>query len=411
MIIKDFLQQTLTHLLAHKLRSFLAMISIFWGTVAVILLIALGNGFYGAAQKGLKKIADGQVIVRPHMTSKAYAGNPSGQVIHISVRDALEFPVVLNNAKAMTFMLGERHNRQTISHASQQLSARIIGTNASYATISHQPIRADGRFFNHYDVKQRLAVIVLSSQLAKQLFPQDSAVGQHVEIQKIPFRVIGVETAQSGGMQFNWGHGHAYIPYTSYQKLFGDADISQFIFQSKTPLTTDLLKQQVIQYLAKRYHFDPSDSKALIIPNLGHVLHFFQWFFSSIKNFLLLAGMLTLSVGAIGVANMMFLIVSERKQEIGLQMALGASDSMIMLPILLEALLVTACGGLGGLISALLSLYLLQALGLPSWLGQPYIGWGTLSLTVFSLILLGLIAGYFPAKRAAQLTPTQALAF
>jgi putative ABC transport system permease protein len=136
---------------------------------------------------------------------------------------------------------------------------------------------------------------------------------------------------------------------------------------------------------------------------------FFTWFFRVVELFLGFCGLLTLSVGGLGTANMMFLIVAERTHEIGLRMALGAKQAHILWQFVLETLLLVSMGGIIGALVSIGILFSMRAYGLPEWLGIPHISFGTALSTIFILAFVGLVAGFFPARRAANMEPVRAL--
>lgn len=410
MLISLF-QQAWSQCRAHKLRNLLALFSLFWGAWIVALLLALSQGFYDHAENDMKSIANGQIIVRPHVTSKSYHGHPAGTPLHIAVEDVLSIPTKVPGIQAVTFMLGEHHKSTSLSLGQQDIMTRLVGTNENYGDITQKKWIPGSRFIDKTDINHKNRVIVIGTAIQKKLFPHEAALGKRVLVNQVPFTVIGAEQENHDELAFDGGHAHAYIPYTTYQQLNGNEDIAQIIAKSDRPHSTSLAQAYLIGYLAHRYAFDPTDTQALIVPDLGKVIYFFEWFFSSIHLFLVGCGLLTLSIGGIGVANMMFLIVTERTHEIGLQMALGAPDAMIMLPLLIESFLIVFLGGLAGLITAALTVILLHHLPLPTALGYPTLSLSNTAGIILLLISIGLAAGFFPAQKATRLAPIQALAF
>ena len=162
-------------------------------------------------------------------------------------------------------------------------------------------------------------------------------------------------------------------------------------------------------YLGYLYHFSPDDTNALMFYDTLKIFNFFNWFFVGIQLFLGLCGSLTLAVGGLGVANIMFLIVTERTKEIGLRMAVGARDSHILIQILCEALILVVLGGLFGITLSYLTVFILQFITLPAWIGKPTISLSIAFITIAVLAMIGVLAGYFPAKRASRMDPVDAL--
>ena len=171
------------------------------------------------------------------------------------------------------------------------------------------------------------------------------------------------------------------------------------------------LQKAIISYFSGIFHFDPTDNSAFSFFNMNDVYEFFKWFFAGIELFLGFCGIMTLGVGGIGVANVMFLIVNERTPEIGLRRAIGATDKHILWQIMLEALIIVSFGALIGFAISGLSILLLQHINLPHWLGKPTLPLTVYIATITVLIFTALAAGYFPARKAMRMEPVTALSF
>jgi putative ABC transport system permease protein len=172
-----------------------------------------------------------------------------------------------------------------------------------------------------------------------------------------------------------------------------------------------MVKQGVKNYLANLLHYNPADTGALNSPDLTKLMRYFTIFFLAIEVFLGFCGLLTLIVGGISVANMMFLMVTERTREIGLRMALGAKRKNILFLVLLETFLIVALGGFAGIVFSKAVVLIFDNVALPSWLGQPHIHSWTMMITVLILFLVTFLAGIFPARSASRMQPVDALSF
>jgi len=250
----------------------------------------------------------------------------------------------------------------------------------------------------------------LGNELAKDLFGKIEPINKIVNIKGQPFRVIGVLKDDTVRM-FLRNPRSAYIPYTSYNNLWGDQVVNLFWLQPTDLKKIDATIADISNYLAKRFHFDVSDESVLGIWDTSEMRQFIDSFFGLIEIFLGFCGFLALIVGGIGVANTLFLIVRERTTEIGLCLAIGARPHHILQQFLLESLIIVfLAGGIGFLLSALVvgSINLLPT---QSWLGELTFTPSTVLIILLLLTGIGLAAGYFPARRAAKMTPIKALGF
>jgi putative ABC transport system permease protein len=215
--------------------------------------------------------------------------------------------------------------------------------------------------------------------------------------------VIGVLSKSEGWRE------DVYISYKSYEALYDNKYVGVFFVFPKPDTDPLQFEQSLRSYFAHKYHFDKNDKGALQLWGSTKMFQFIRWFFVGLQLFLGACGMMILAVGSIGVANIMFLIVTERTYEIGLHKAVGATDRQILLQLLFEALIIIGIGGCLGIGIALGAITILQQVTLPDWIGVPVISWTTVGITIFALGLIGLIAGYFPARRAARMDPIDAL--
>jgi putative ABC transport system permease protein len=405
------LQQVFFSLWRHKIRSALALFGIIWGTVAVILLLAIANGFYTANQKNLAFLNGGTVFAWGGKTSKPYQGSPPGQSIHLRITDLLAIVENVPQIKLFSpiYFLSNQHEN-ILSYQDKQTAATIQGVNADQGEMQSLIAFPGGRFIDAFDVAERHRVVFLDNEIKLSLFGTENAVGKIIMIEGVPFLIIGIADPAHKNILIHMTKS-IYVPYTTFLSLWGPKDIDFFFVQPTSSVHTAALKQSIKNMMARKHHFDPGDEQALMMPDTEDLQLFFQWFFRIIEIFFGVCGALTLSVGGLGIANMMFLIVTERTREIGLRMALGAGPVHIMTQFMLETLLLVGSGGVIGFILAGSCLQILQQLPLPEWLGTPHTSWTTIMITLSILLSVGALAGYFPARRAANMQPVQALAF
>ncbi len=361
-------RQILSEMGAHKLRSALALFGIFWGTLTVILLLALGGGFHQASQQKVGRIADGVIFAMPGVRDRSWLGIPKGQPLHIQSHDVL---LIAKNVPNIQTAMPVLVNQADMSYSDRLMTRYVIGTTSNFSWIRKVNLMSGGRFFNSLDVDRGGRVVVLGYRLKQHLFgAYEDAVGKRILLHNALFTVIGVIQPPEKNM-YNDDDRMALIPYTAYISLFGDADVTYFMIYPNPTADPYQVQRNFMSYLSAKYRFNPQDQTVLHVFNTTKFFQFLRWFFIGIQLFLGLCGGLTLAVGSLGVANIMFLIVTERTSEIGLRMALGATKRKILMQILLEALLLVALGGLLGFLTALLIIGILQYVPLPAMLGKP----------------------------------------
>jgi len=403
----EIVKHILRGMRAHKSRSALALLGITWGTLSVILLLALGQGFYTINKKNISSIVNGNVILYSGVTSKPYRGSPKGRVINITPAEVMTIAKVVPGINAISPVVLGRSGSSLVHYQDRQVVGNLKAVAASYQLIKEFKLQHNGRFLSPLDIQQHSRVVVIGSAVKKALFSRQlGVIGQSILIQGAPFLVVGMIKENSA---LNWENRVVYIPYTTEMDMTASRYVSYFIIKPNNVNQNADLQQHVRRYLASRYHFSPSDTQAVRGYDSYQAAQFFHWFFRSIQAFLGFCGAMTLGVGGIGVVNILFLIVQERTREIGLRMALGARDRHIMSQVMLESALIVLLGGLAGFLVSWAIVFALSFMTLPTWLGQPSMSWGVVFITIGILFVLALLAGYFPARRAVRLSPVQAL--
>jgi len=405
MHLLTLMKQILRDMWSRKWRSALALFGIAWGTLTVILLLALGNGFHQASEQNIMKFAEGTFFVMPGKTGKSFQGFPKGRSIKVKANTIFQLKEQIPNIQEISPLLV---NKTSVGTADKQSQREVFGASYNIKTLQKIDLLDKSRFFTPVDTLKENHVAVLGYKLKTRVFGNKPAVGKNISINNIPFLIVGV-IQNPKKHQFSWYDRGIIIPHTTYIRLFGDQDIPFFIVSPNPNVDADQIERTIKHYFAKKYHFDPKDKEALRIQNLTRFFQFFKWFFIGIQIFLGICGTLTLAVGGLGVANIMYLIVNERTKEIGLRMAVGATDTHILVQIILESLIIISIGGLIGFLFAYLTTFIMQFIDLPTWLGKPTISYTVVFVSISVLIMLGLLAGYFPARRAAKMDPVEAL--
>ena len=410
MYLAELITQFLRDMRQRKLRTVLAMFGIAWGTVAVVLLLAIGGAFHAASSKAMHGMGESLVIIWPSRTTKPFEGLQPGRAVQMKASDVIEMGRAVPQIRRCSPEL--THWDRTLTVGNHRVKASVAGVVPEYELMRNMIPMPGGRFLNGNDMAERRRVIFLGDTLAKKLFPQEEAVGKIVLMDGRPFTVVGVlqkkiQTSSYTGPDSD----RSFIPYPTFIALWGDWNVNNILVQPDPPKDSEPMKKAIYTYLGQKYRFDPGDEGALGMWDTVEQDRFTDWFFWGLQAFLGLAGALTLGSGGIGVANVMFLIIRERTREIGIRMAVGAQEWHIMGQVMLEALLIVSLGGLAGFAFSALVIWILQISPLPDWLGRPELSLLAALPTLGVLSLVGLLAGYFPARRASRLDPVRALGF
>lgn len=391
-----------------KLRSTLTMFGIFWGTCSIVLLFAFGKGVTEAQIKSQKGLGDNIAIIWPGVTSKEFKGLPTGRRIRLTGEDV---SYLKDRATTISRISPEYQRWSVRMKYGKQSTLRYVGGVWPEFGDMRNVIPAEGsRFINDRDITEKRRVIFLGDRLKKDLFDTEEAVGKRVLVNGTPFTVIGVMKEKKQNSSYTGrDNRHSWIPASTFRTMFSHRYINLFIVQAPPTLSMEVTKREIYELLGSRHKFDPSDKETLGIWDTTQGIAFLKTFFLAFQYFLIGIGIATLITGGIGVSNIMNVVLEERTKEIGIKMALGAHKGMILMQFVIETLMITAVGGFLGFVFAYALVQVFPMLQLEEYVGIPRVDvWGGIMVTIV-LGLVGLTAGFFPARRAANLQPVQAL--
>jgi putative ABC transport system permease protein len=396
-------------------RATLTIASLAWGTVTILLLLAFGNGLKRQIRQNELAMGSNLAILWPGETSIPYKGLAEGRGIRPRLDD-VEY--VRARMPELDAVWGELTSwRTALAYGRRTVNGRVIGTHWTYGDKRKHFPKAGGRFLNPQDEEEKRRVAFLGDEMARDIFADEDPVGKTFLIANSPFTVIGVmqkkrQSSTYGGPDAN----HAVIPSSTFKALFGQDRLNVLVLRVKEPGEMDDALVRLNEVLGPRLGFDPTDTRVFGVWNTVEGQKMGAKIFLGLEIFFGVIGALTLIIGGVGVANIMYAVVKERTREIGVKMALGARRNWITGPFVLEGLVYTLLGGLFG---GLIAIVLVTLLGLlPTegnealeFLGKPTLSWTIGGITIAILGTAGLLAGYFPARRAASIDPATTLRY
>ena len=402
----SMLRQLLRDVTSQKLRTFLTTFGIVWGTVAVSLLLAFGNGIHRQQIKSIAGLGDRIVIGWAMRTSMPFEGLGKGRRIRLT-EDDIDY---LKAQVPLIVGISSEYSENLIARfGDRQRAVDVSGVSPVYGEMRNMIPAAGGRFINPVDMAERRRVVFVGNEIAQDLFETQDAVGKEVMIHGSPFTVVGVLVKKDQDSSYSGrDHSKMIIPGSTFRALTGAKYMDNFIYKAPRPDLNKQLTVEVRGALAKRLRFDPADDQAVQVWDTTDMFVFFDAFMLGFKVFLGIMGVLTLVVGGIGVSNIMNVVVEERTREIGIKMALGARHRTVLTQFMFETLLLTAIGGAIGLALSF-GICSVFPRSLEEYVGIPYLSPGLAAMTAGVLGLVGFLAGYFPARDAARLDPVIAM--
>jgi putative ABC transport system permease protein len=408
--LADIFAQIFRNLWAHKLRSFLTMFGIAWGVGSLLLLVGVGEGFRSGNKREMAEFGRDIMFLFPGRAPAVKGNMNSARSYLLTYQDYLDIRQAAHVRNACPIIA--RSDLHEVSEFASG-SGEILGTEPQLNEISYLPLK-EGRWLNQLDLEQRRNVIVLGNELLKTLFPGRPSVGAFILVNGIRFEVIGSMPHLGRGDNM-WLNSRGYIPFPVMAANFpikGENHEGAISFIEYQPLVTaeHLIAQEEVHKIIGRNHgFDASDENAFDEWDSIQESKAIGTIFDVMNMFLGAVGMVTLTLGAIGVINIMLVAVSERTREIGLRKALGATNRNILFHFFLEGLLLTLGSGLIGMVLAGGFMFAMGGVQGPQGFDPPRLVPMSALLAVGSLTLAGVIAGLYPARRAAMLQPVEAL--
>ena len=406
MIVYDLFQETYSALLSNKVRSGLTVLGIVIGIGSVIAMIAIGAGAQSMIQSNIQSLGSNLIIVMPGAQRgpgvQVSSGRGSAQSLTIADAEAIQKEI--SSVKALAPEVSRRYQ---VTARGANTNTQIIGTNDFYPSVRNIEI-GEGSFITEQNIRTAAKIAVLGPAARDDLFGEGAnPIGQTIRIQRADFKVIGV-TKSKGGSGFNNPDDSIFIPFSSAQRfLTGNEYLTSISVQASSEEAMQDIQNQITVLLLDRHNIsDPqladfnTLNQADIVATASSITSTFTILLGSVAG-------ISLLVGGIGIMNMMLTTVTERTREIGLRKAIGAKRRDINLQFLSEAVMLTFIGGAVGIFFGwLISFSVSQFGGITTKISLSSV------LLAFGVsAAIGIIFGYYPARRAASLNPIEALRY
>ncbi|MEX0646226.1 MAG: ABC transporter permease [Balneolaceae bacterium] len=405
--IRALIADLFRNLNQQRLRSFLTIFGIMWGTATLILLLAFGMGFRDQTVLNMRGMGDNIALMFPGQTTKPFEGYGIGRPVRYRESDAKLLKDQISDIDVAT---PEYSQSLEISNGEKRRNSTVGGVYPVYQNLRNVFEQEGGRWLNNTDMEDRRRVIFLGNRLAENLFGDENPVGKQVMVSKKPFTVIGVMQEKIQNSSYNQqDRDRSFIPAPTFSAMMGTDQINNILYTPVNPDLSESIRDQVYEVMGRKLRFDPSDRDAIGIWDTNEFWSFINVMFLGINGFLGLIGFFTLAVGGIGVANIMFVVVQERMKEIGIRRSVGAKRHHIMNQFFLETFMIISLGAILGYAIGWVLVEAMQNIPIKEFVGAPYFS-PEVGLIAFAVLgFVGFAAGMLPAWRASRLDVVECL--
>ena len=408
---KILIREFIYDLKNQKTRVFLTVFSVIWGTMSICLLLAFGFGLEKRLTEGNLSFRDATISVYSGETSKIYQGLPLGRDIRFKLSD-IDF---LRENLPLVGMISPSYGRSfRVRRGDTRTTTYGEGAGPDFMHMRRMLPQPGGRFLNDADIRDQRRVAFIGDEIAKTLFGSEDPIGQTIELDDLPYTVIGVmipklQTSMNNGPDSE----RVIIPYTTFSATYNWRYLYHILIRPSDRDRSAELVRDIRHLFGRKYRFDPDDEYAVRIYNFIEFEELGKKIWLGFNIFLGTVGALTLIVAGVGVANIMYVVVRERTHELGIKRAVGAKRWHIISQYIGESFLLTGGGGAIGIAMTLAVIGLISMVptdsGVLKYMGHPLFSWPIAVVVVLILTVIALLAGVFPARQAASVDPVEAL--
>jgi len=414
MTFSDLLRDTMATLWGHKRRTLLTMFGIAWGIISITLMVAAGEGLGRGIQKQQQTFGKDVMIVFSGRTSMQAGGTRSGRLVHWMEDDYLQ---VAKESPACKYVMPELGNDVKVHSVFNSGDINVTGALPPFTEI--RSIATDtGRFYNDQDNEEGRRVAFLGTETKKQLFAERDPLGQTIEMNGIPYTVIGAMKTKSQNSSYDgFDTRKIFIPFNAMKRDFpnkppaAEHSVDRLLVAPWSLASHKECVKQIRRSLGRLHDFDPRDEEAASIWDTVKGAEANRLIIVGMEVFMGAVGIATLFLGGLGVMNVMLVSVRERTREIGVRKALGATRESILRQFFLETVIVVAISGAVGIIISYGFCGLVDLLPMPPFFDGLIASWKLAVLTVSLLGIIAVLSALYPANRAASVDPIEALRF
>ena len=403
----DTWQEILDTVRKNKLRTLLTGFSVAWGILMLVVLLGSGQGLSHGVEHGFRDDATNSIWMRSGQTSLPHRGLRPGRTVQFTNEDHAMIQNEIAGVEHITSRFFIRGNLM-VKYGSETSSYNVRSVHPDHQVLE-RTLMVKGRYINQIDLAEVRKVAVIGERVEQQLFKGRESIGEYIEINGIPFRVVGVFTDEGSEGELEV----IYLPISTAQRTFNGANRVAMIMMTVGDATVDESKaiaDELRNRIAERHDFDPEDQRAVNISNAVVEFQRFVNLMGGIRLFVWIIGIGTLLAGVVGVSNIMMIAVKERTKEIGIRKAVGATPWSVMRLVLQEAILVTGVAGYFGLVAGVGVLEIMsRSIQGSEMFRNPEVDLRVALAATALLVLAGAAAGFFPARRAAAVRPVEAL--
>ena len=405
MSIKNLLKVAITAIMSNKFRSFLSMLGIIIGVAAVIIMMAIGQGSKQSIRADLSKMGTNLLTIRPGADRRGGVRQDPSAMQTLKMAD---YQRILDEKKFVSYVSPEVTSGGQVIYGNNNTNSTVYGESTEYLDIKQWDLE-EGVNFTEEDIRKASKVCVVGTTIVKELFGEGKeaeAIGKHIRFKSIPLRIIGV--LESKGYN-SWGMDQDNViiaPYTCVMKrIAAQTYFSSIVCSALTEELSDAAIEELTQILRSNHKLKAEAEDDFTIRSQAEMMETMSSTMDTVTIILVVAAAFSLLVAGIGIMNIMLVSVTERTKEIGLRMAVGATGMVISLQFLIESVLISLTGGLlGVLLGCLVGQFVIPMMGMPSSIPA----WSIyVSFAVCTFI--GIIFGYIPARKAANMDPIEAI--